>query len=84
MSSLLILNQKQQLGKDDITNLRLLVDFCPPEKEKANGCFCGIELLMRDFKYEEEELEEQKREMKEFKDSLINSDEISIKNVFFF
>lgn len=84
MSSVLILNQKGIIGPSDMTNLRLLVEYCPPEKEKANGSFCGIELLMRDYKYESEDMGEQLKEMTDFKNKLLNTREEALRNVYLY
>lgn len=81
MSSVLILNQKGIIGPSDMTNLRLLVEFCPPKKERTNGSFCGIELLMRDYKYESDEIKEQLEEIKDFRNKLFNTREESLQNV---
>lgn len=81
MSSVLILNQKGIIGPSDMTNLRLLVEYCPPQKSKVDGIFCGIEILMRDYKYESDEIEEQLCEMSKFKNKLFNTKEKGLKNV---
>lgn len=81
MSSVLILNQKGIIGPSDMTNLRLLVEYCPPQKSKVDGIFCGIELLMRDFKYEGENMGERLNEMTLFKERIFNTKEKGLKNV---
>lgn len=79
MASLLIVNQKGQIGTIDLRNLSILAQFCPPSREKAT--FCSIELLMRDFKFKSKILDKQLTQMSEFSDKILKSNEESVKYV---
>lgn len=80
MASLLIVNNKGFIGTTDLRNIKILAEFCPPDNSKAT--FCSLDLLMRDFKYETTDLNDQLIEIENFRKKLLKSNDEGIRNVF--